>query len=90
MKLSVCGLDCDSCNFYPAECEGCREVDGKPVWTETGCELYLCCSEKNFKTCGDCHELPCKMFIELKDPNISEEEHLKEIKNRVERLKMKR
>jgi hypothetical protein len=27
------------------------------------------------------------MFIELKDPNISEEQHLAEIKNRVERLK---
>jgi len=27
------------------------------------------------------------MFIELKDPNISDEEHLKEIENRVNRLK---
>jgi hypothetical protein len=30
------------------------------------------------------------MFIELKDPNISEEEHLKETENRVNRLKGER
>lgn len=87
MKLSICGLDCNGCDFYQTDCEGCREVKGKPFWTEIVCELFSCCSEKEFNTCGDCDELPCKLFIELKDPNISQEQHLKEVQNRVNRLK---
>ncbi|NMB38924.1 MAG: DUF3795 domain-containing protein [Firmicutes bacterium] len=87
MKISVCGLDCKECDFYQTQCDGCQEVMGKPFWTETGCELFICCTEKDFNTCGDCHELPCKQFIELKDPNIGQEQHLKEVENRVNRLK---
>jgi hypothetical protein len=87
MKLSICGLDCKSCDFYKVQCKGCREVSGKPFWTETGCALFECCSEKGFNTCGDCGELPCKQFIELKDPSISQEQHLREVENRVNRLR---
>ena len=87
MKLSICGLDCNGCDFYQTDCEGCREVKGKPFWTETGCELFSCCSEKELNTCGDCDKLPCKLFIDLKDPNISQEQHLKEVQHRINRLK---
>jgi len=87
VKLSVCGLDCSECDFHQTLCAGCREVEGKPFWIEIGCELFSCSLEKNFNNSGDCLELPCEMFIELKDPNISDEEHLKEIENRVNRLK---
>lgn len=87
MCLSICGLECNECDFYQKECEGCREVKGKPFWTEEGCELFFCCSEKEFITCGDCSELPCKMFVELKDPSVNQEQHLKEVKERVNRLK---
>ncbi|NLM97380.1 MAG: GNAT family N-acetyltransferase [Halanaerobiaceae bacterium] len=44
-------------------------------------------SLEGLKSCGDCGELPCKMFVALKDPNISQKEHLEEFKNRVNRLK---
>jgi len=42
---------------------------------------------RSYKSCGDCPELPCKTFHELKDPNISEEEHIKSIGTRVRALK---
>jgi hypothetical protein len=35
----------------------------------------------------DCSELPCQMFREMKDPNITEEQHQKSIAVRVIRLK---
>ncbi|HLV09633.1 MAG TPA: DUF3795 domain-containing protein [Halanaerobiales bacterium] len=63
MKLSVCGLNCKECDFYQTQCEGCQEVSGKPFWAETVCELFNCCRESKFNTCGDCEELPCKQFI---------------------------
>lgn len=54
---------------------------------EKVCTIYDCCTaKKNYKNCGKCNDLPCKTYIELKDPNISQEEHNKTIKDRVERL----
>jgi len=43
--------------------------------------------EKALPNCGACVELPCKLFNELKDPNISEEEHQKSILQRVVNLR---
>jgi hypothetical protein len=39
-------------------------------------------------SCGDCAELPCKTFIDPKDPSLSDEEHRLEIDRRVTRLKI--
>ena len=90
MDLSVCGLVCSECAYHPKECGGCREVEGRPFWVDpgsTGCELYQCSIDKQYDSCGDCAELPCKQFRELKDPNISDAEHLEELGRRVERLR---
>jgi hypothetical protein len=92
MVISACGIICDSCPFYNKGCIGCNEVKGKPFWTKdmpTGiCQLFDCAVNiKQYKSCGECPELPCKLFYELKDPNISEEEHQASIINRVKVLK---
>ncbi len=89
MDLSVCGLVCSECVLYPNECAGCREAEGKPSWVEGEkvCELYSCCADRNFNSCGDCLDLPCTSFVELKDPSLSDEEHLRGVDRRVERLK---
>lgn len=91
MKLSVCGLVCDECPYYSKPCKGCREVKGAPFWVEEiesdNCELYHCSSERGFRSCGDCAELPCRSFRQLKDPGISDEEHLMELERRVQRLR---
>jgi len=50
VKLSVCGLDCSECDFHQTLCAGCREVEGKPFWTEIGCELFSCSLEKTLIT----------------------------------------
>ena len=91
MKVSNCGLLCDECEFYQNPCSGCYEVKGQTFWakeSDTGmCPLFDCSvNQKQLKSCGDCCELPCNKFKELKDPNISDEEHERKLIERVERL----
>ena len=35
--------------------------------------------DNNYNSYGQCSELPCKKFIDLKDPDISDEQHYKSI-----------
>lgn len=92
MKLSACGLICDECEFYDKECNGCIAVKGQTFWAkdmmpDKTCPLFNCSvNNKGFKNCGDCKELPCKMFREMKDPNSTEEEHQLSLRQRVSRL----
>ncbi|NLW17153.1 MAG: DUF3795 domain-containing protein [Firmicutes bacterium] len=89
--LARCGLDCSACYAYSQDCSGCNAVDGKPFWTrEVGieqCELYRCSVTKNYAHCGHCQELPCKMWYDLKDPPLSDEQHQENIQERVRRLR---
>jgi hypothetical protein len=93
MEISVCGLVCSECQFYNVSCKGCKAVEGSTFWAKEMlpskvCALYECAvTNKKYGSCGECSELPCKMFRELKDPNSSEEEHLKSIDERVLRLR---
>jgi len=92
--LSACGLLCNECNFFGKECSGCKQVEGKPFWTSElkidTCPLYNCSvNERKYNNCGDCSEVPCKTFREMKDPNTTQEEHEKYLIERVNRLKIK-
>ena len=52
------------------------------------CPLFDCSvNKKNIRDCGDCKELPCTMFREMKDPASTEEEHQQGLVDRVTRLK---
>ena len=90
---SACGLICNECEFYNKTCTGCYEVRGKTFWAKEVipggiCPLFDCSvNKRNYKSCGVCKELPCQKFKDLKDPNISEEEHMKMIKKRIEVLR---
>ena len=92
---SACGVDCIECRFINNECAGCLKVSGRPFWSaeyfaDEPCPIYKCAVvEKKFENCGPCSELPCKLFFDLKDPDMSEEEHLKGITKRVDNLKRK-
>ncbi|MCB2195341.1 MAG: DUF3795 domain-containing protein [Bacteroidetes bacterium] len=92
MNLSVCGLICTDCPFYTNPCNGCYNVKGQTFWAQEAthekiCLLYDCAAnKKGFNSCGECDDLPCKKFQELKDPNITDEEHIKSINDRVKNL----
>ena len=93
MIKSACGLVCNECAFFNKECKGCFMVKGKPFWTARVTEKGICplfdCSiiKKGLSNCGDCIDLPCQMFIDLKDPNVSDYEHQKSIRKRISNLR---
>ncbi|HUW92539.1 MAG TPA: DUF3795 domain-containing protein [Bacteroidales bacterium] len=93
MILSACGLICDECEFYNKTCMGCMNVKGSTFWAKEMmpgkvCPLYDCSvNTRKYKDCGDCSELPCKMFREMKDPNSTEEEHQRSLLTRVSLLR---
>jgi hypothetical protein len=91
--LSACGLLCNECEFYPEKCQGCTAVKGSTFWAkemmpDKTCPIFQCsCIEKGYNNCGQCNELPCKKFTDLKDPNASEEEAQKSLNDKIARLK---
>ena len=93
MNLSACGLLCNECPSFGKECQGCFAVGGKPFWagefTTTGiCPLFDCSvNHKALRNCGGCNELPCQLFLSMKDPNATEEEHQESLKLRIKRLR---
>jgi hypothetical protein len=92
--LAVCGLLCNECDFLGKSCQGCHEVKGATFWAvdsmpDKKCPLYKCAVvDKKYVNCGQCSELPCKTFTDMKDPNASEEQHQEGLKKRVKRLKV--
>jgi hypothetical protein len=88
----VCGIYCGDCQFLGKNCEGCGKALGKPFWTEqmpSGiCPLYDCCvNQKKLEHCGLCDDFPCKTFLDLRDPSMSDEEYKKSLVTRNDSLK---
>lgn len=87
----VCGSYCGSCEFLAKQCKGCGYVAGKPFWTSQippgVCPLHDCCrNERGLEHCGLCQEFPCKTFLELRDPSMSDEEFQKSLDSRKKSL----
>jgi hypothetical protein len=92
MTISACGIKCEVCEFFNKSCTGCIHVKGSPFWAKEivggVCPLYDCAvNSMGYKNCGECSDLPCQMFLEMKDPNSTEEEHQASILTRVLRLR---
>lgn len=52
------------------------------------CPLHDCChNQKKLEHCGVCGDLPCSKFLELRDPNMSDEEFEKSLDSRRKELK---
>ena len=91
MLLSPCGADCESCD-YLGSCGGCRATKGKPCYIKgvgmEVCPLYDCpVNKKGYGSCSKCSELPCKIFYDWKDPNMTDEAFLNSVNERVKALK---
>jgi len=93
MNISFCGLNCNDCEFLGNKCNGCKAIKGQTFWalemmpTKT-CPLYDCAVyQRKYKDCGDWKELPCDLFLKMKDPNSTEQEHKESLKKRVKILR---
>ena len=89
---AVCGLYCGTCEYFEGQCGGCGHVQGRPFWTKgidiDVCQLYDCCvNNKHLEHCGLCADLPCEMFLSLRDPSLSDDEFEKSLSERQEDLK---
>ena len=89
----VCGAICEGCGHF-AECGGCDQKQGRVFWTQyiqaEVCPIYQCVKEQGLEDCGQCSKLPCEIWMELKDPALSEEAHQRSIRERADRLKAAR
>lgn len=88
----VCGLYCGKCEYLGSQCQGCGYVAGKPFWTVHApsrvCPIHDCCSNiRKLEHCGLCDKLPCKIFLDLRDPNASDEEFQESLEERQKALK---
>jgi hypothetical protein len=98
--ISVCGIDCavacvEHCNKFEElkdnPCKGCNALEGVVFWTKLFnvdvCPIYGCVKEKQLKHCGQCEKLPCDIWVNSKDPSMTEEQHQQGIKDRIAVLK---
>lgn len=88
--ISCCGSDCSTCYCYGEMCKGCNAVCGKVFHAPDGkeCPIYYCCRIQNgFRSCGECDKLPCDLILGTRDPSMSEEEFMKNVDERVKRLR---
>jgi len=92
--LFVAPNEASSNSSNQPSCPGCVACAGKVFWSVEhfggSCPIFDCARTKHgYKDCGECTELPCKLFHELKDPSMTEEEHKLSIETRVNYLKNK-
>ncbi len=90
LGISCCGTECAKCGFYGNTCQGCNECQGKVFHAPPGkaCPIYTCSVKgKKLRNCGQCNELPCVIWRETKDPQLSEDAFEKNIAERVNNLR---
>lgn len=92
MDMACCGWVCDGCDDYQKNCKGCNSAYGAAPWCKDAgmesCPIYNCCVlEHDFPDCSVCEKLPCELFLNLKDPSVSDEEHRKTLESRLILLK---
>ena len=89
-RLSVCGTDCEACQCYGTMCGGCSQCEGKVFHVHEGgaCAIYACVTaEKGLKSCGECRNAPCEIWMNTRDPRYSDEEFAENVKARIQALK---
>lgn len=89
--FTVCGLYCDDCKYLGNGCPGCEKVKGAPFWTEfvnvKACPVYDCCvNEKGLEHCGKCEKTGCERFTRFRDPEMTDADAEKSLKEKIERL----
>lgn len=94
MSIAVCGLDCAACGFYGTQCQGCAQEKGRVFWAKADepgvCPIYACVEEKQVPHCGECAQLPCSIWDNLREPGITDEEFRHSLYQRQQNLKNKR
>ncbi|PKK89179.1 MAG: hypothetical protein CVV64_15330 [Candidatus Wallbacteria bacterium HGW-Wallbacteria-1] len=77
-SLTPCGQDCNGCGHFNNGCVGCMATDGVPFWMEhvpmDSCPVFECSVARGVEHCGDCTSYPCRTYMDLRDPSMSDEQ----------------
>jgi len=89
--LSSCGLKCiTDCKSYRKECYGCNEMQGRVSWAKRfgseRCAIYNCVHEKKLTSCGECSQMPCRLWFEVRNPFISDKDFSLMLKTKLDNL----
>lgn len=88
-NMSVCGTDCSVCYCFGQMCNGCNACEGKVFHALEGqaCPIYHCVrKDRGMQNCGQCGEVPCKIWLETRDPRFSDEEFKENVEMRIQML----
>jgi len=93
--LSKCGVCCSTdCKAFKVECDGCNEIEGKVSWAKfygkTLCPIYKCVVQKGVLSCDECEKAPCDIWLQTRNPDISDEEFQADIDSRLNNFKEQR
>jgi len=92
MYLSPCGVKCKECPLAE-KCGGtCHDLAGAPFYVKDFglevCPIYDCAvNKRGLETCATCDELPCQIYSDWRDPEMTDQAHLDSITERVKTLK---
>ncbi|HMK47329.1 MAG TPA: DUF3795 domain-containing protein [Methanocella sp.] len=83
---SVCGMCCGDCKYLGDGCRGCDDEQGAPFWTGfvgvKVCPVYECCEDMKYEHCGCCKDMPCPKFVEIRDPEMTDEQVIQCVEDR--------
>ena len=62
--MAPCGVICIACgSYFKGTCHGCRAETPQKRKSKFGCKIRVCCLvTKHHQLCGECYEVPCKVF----------------------------
>ena len=67
---AICGLFCETCPKFPAECEGCLSEKLAPHCRECAYGFRECAAEHGITRCFECPSFPCERLERFKDAHI--------------------
>lgn len=88
--VSVCGADCSACPCLGKMCHGCNSCKGMVFHAPEGkaCPIYDCVkNNRGMSDCGQCGEAPCKIWLDTRDPELSDEKFEENVAMRVQMLR---
>jgi hypothetical protein len=75
---------------YGTECSGCNELEGKVSWAgfygSKLCPIFACVKDKKLFSCSECGLAPCKVWLDTRNPDATDEEFTKDINSRLANL----
>lgn len=92
MIFATCGQECSKCEYHELECLGCSACAGKVFWADFRgigvCPVYACAQQKGYESCALCKEVPCALWDDIRDPDMSEEKYEQVVQGRKQNLAM--